>query len=117
MTFVAVCKTYAYIYEFVVEVLGEKMINLDYHIREADYLMFFNRKAELHPELEKLAETSAYKIKQVLFRMLEETGFINSVRYRMLQPQYIPHSMETLIREDDPNLLRIFFIKDEVLNQ
>lgn len=116
MAFVAICKTYAFIYEFVVEALREKMHQRDYVVSDGEYLSFFNRKAELHPELEDLSETSAYKIKQVLFKILEEVGLIDSVRNKVLQPQFLSTQLEKLIREDDPQLLRIFFTTDADIN-
>lgn len=111
MAFVAICKTYTFILEFVVEVLHEKMMQFDYAVSDGEYLSFFNRKAELHDELEKLSETSVYKIKQVLFKILEEVGIIDSVRNKVLQPQFLSSTLEKLIKEDNPLLLRIFFIE------
>jgi hypothetical protein len=96
ISFVAICKTYKYIHEFVVE---------------GEYLSYYNRKAELHPELEKISETSVYKIKQVLFKILEETGIIDSTRNKNIQFQYLSPQMEQLLKEDDPQLMRIFFVQ------
>ena len=111
ISFVAICKTYKYIHEFVVEVLLEKMKQLDFNITEGEYLSYYNRKAELHPELEKISETSVYKIKQVLFKILEETGIIDSTRNKNIQFQYLSPQMEQLLKEDDPQLMRIFFVQ------
>lgn len=110
MSFVAICKTYQYIHEFVVEVLFEKAHQLDFTITDGEYLSYYNRKAELHPELEEISETSVYKIKQVLFKMLEEAGLIDSTRHKNIQPQFLSPQMEKLLREDDPQLTRIFFV-------
>jgi len=111
MAFVAICKTYPYIHEFVVEVLFEKIHQFDFTITDGEYLSFYNRKAELHPVLEEISETSIYKIKQVLFKMLEETGIIDSTRNKNIQPQFLSPQMEKLLLEDNPQLTRIFFVQ------
>ncbi|NLA16137.1 MAG: DUF1819 family protein [Bacteroidales bacterium] len=108
LAFVAVCKTYRFIYEFIVEVLCEKMLHLDFKITDGEYLSFYNRKAELHPQLEELSQTSSSKIRQVLFKILEEVGLIDSVRNKVLQPKFVSPEVGKLLREDDPQLLRIF---------
>lgn len=110
MAFVAVCKTYQFIYEFVVEVLREKIVQLDAQISQGEYLSFFNRKCELHPELEELTQNSKDKIRQVLFRMLEEAKLIDNVRSKNIQPQFLPAEFQEALRADDPQLLRIFLM-------
>lgn len=112
IVFLSICKTYDYIHEFVVEVLREKMIQFDYTVTDGEYLSFFNRKAESHPELDELTDSSSYKIKQVLFKVLEEVGIIDSTRNKILQPQFLAPEVERLIRDDDEQLLRIFFYTD-----
>jgi len=110
MAFVAVCKTYQFIYEFVVEVLREKIVQLDVQISQGEYLSFFNRKCELHPELEELTQNSKDKIRQVLFRMLEEVKLIDNVRSKNIQPQFLSTEFQETLRTDDPQLLRIFLM-------
>ena len=68
----AICKRYAFIREFAVEVLHEKYLVLDYELMELDYDSFFNRKADWHPELDEITDKTRNKLKQVLFRMLKE---------------------------------------------
>jgi hypothetical protein len=72
LLWLAVCKRYAYIREFSVEVLNEKYLRLDYELTEFDYDVFFSRKADWHIELDKLTDSTRKKLKQVLFRMLRE---------------------------------------------
>ena len=76
----AICKRYAYIREFAIEVIHEKYLSLDYELTEFDYEAFFNRKADWHAELDRLKETTRKKIKEVLFRMLREAELISEDR-------------------------------------
>ena len=72
----AICRRYAYIQEFAIEVLHEKFLRMDYELTEFDYDAFFNRKADWHEELEKLKDSTRQKIKTRVFRMLLEAGLI-----------------------------------------
>lgn len=116
MAFIAVCKAYPFIYEFAVEVLREKVFQLDYQITEGDYFSFFNRKTEMHSELEDLSESSKYKVRQVLFKILEEAQIIDNTKSKNIQPQFLSQEFQTLIQVDDPELLRVFFMTDKEIS-
>lgn len=113
MAFISVCKTYPFVYEFAVEVLREKMFQLDYQITEGDYFAFYNRKKESHPELEEISDHSKDKIRQVLFKILEEAKIIDNTKSKNIQPQFLSTEFQTLLQEDDPDLLRVFFLTDQ----
>jgi hypothetical protein len=112
MAFLSICKTYGFIRDFVVEVLFEKMLVFDYQITDGEYLSFFRRKAELHPEMDKLTEITQSKIRQVIFKMMEQAGIINHVKTKVLLPQLLEGSIVVAIREDDPDLLKVFLLND-----
>lgn len=73
-----VCKRYAFIQEFASEVVREKFLRLDFQLTEFDYDAFFNRKADWHPELDELTETTRRKLKTRVFRLLLEADLITS---------------------------------------
>jgi hypothetical protein len=73
----AVCKRYAFIREFATEVLHEKFLRFDYTLTDLDYDSFFNRKADWHPELDNLSETTRKKMKSRIFWMLREAEIIS----------------------------------------
>jgi hypothetical protein len=52
LLWLAVCKRYRFIYSFAVEVVREKFLRLDKTLTYDDYDLFFNQKAEWHPEVE-----------------------------------------------------------------
>jgi hypothetical protein len=79
----AICKRYAYVHEFAVEVLHEKYLSLHYELTDFDYDAFFNRKADWHPELDQIKETTRVKMKTRMFWMLREAGFL-SVENRII---------------------------------
>lgn len=73
----AICNYYTIIREFAVEVLHEKFLVLDMHLDEDDYHAFIIRKADWHPELDKITESTQYKLRWVLFKMMREAGLLS----------------------------------------
>lgn len=77
MLWIATCRHYQFIAAFSQEVIRERFITLRNVVSADDLDIFFNQKAEWHPELEKISFSSRKKLKQVLFRMLHEAGIIS----------------------------------------
>jgi hypothetical protein len=112
IAFVAVCKRFWFIRDFVVEVVREKFLVFDLILSDGDFLTFLRRKSDLHPEIEKLTDITLKKIKQVTFRILEQAGLIDSVVQRNILPQFLERAVELAIIEDDPGLFRLFLFSD-----
>ena len=74
IAFLAVCKTYGFIRDFVVEVLRDKYLVYDFEITEGDYCSFYRQKIDQHPEMESLTEETEKKVRQVLFKIY--VGFV-----------------------------------------
>jgi hypothetical protein len=106
------CKPYAFISEFIIEVVREKYLSYDYQITEGDYLRFFRIKADLHEELENITEETKKKIKQVLFKILEQSGLINDIKNRVIQPQILDINLMEVIANDNPNWLKVLLVSD-----
>lgn len=116
MAYLSICKTYDYIRDFVIEVLYEKMLVFDYQITDGDYLSFYRRKAELHPEVDSLTEITQSKVRQVIFKVLEQAGMIDHVKSRLLQPQLMEELVIQTVAEDNPELLKVFMLNDSMTN-
>lgn len=112
IAFLSTCKTYLFIRDFVVEVLREKILVFDYQITEGDYISFYRRKLDLHPEMDTLTDITQKKIKQVTFKILEQAGIIDSIKSKVIQPQIIDRKVIDAIVSDNLNWLKILFISD-----
>lgn len=112
IAFLAVCKTYGFIRDFVIEVLREKYLVYDFDITDGDYFSFFRQKVEQHPEMEDLTEETEKKIRQVTFKILEQAGIIESIKNKTIQPQIIDQSVIASITEEDADWLKIFFLNE-----
>jgi len=113
IAFLAVCKTYGFIRDFVVEVLRDKCSVYDFEISTGDYFTFFHRKSDQHAEMEELSEETEKKIRQVIFKILEQAEIIDSIKYKTIQTQFIEASVLAAIKVDDLDWLKIFLISDD----
>lgn len=108
ITHLALCKSYEIYKDFIVGVLAEKIQVYDMVITDLDYNSFISKKEVAHPELFKLTEKTQKKVKQVIFRMLQQVGIIDSVSNpHILTPNLSTRVKESIIR-DDPKWLTCF---------
>ena len=112
IAFLACGKTYPYIADFVVEVIREKYLVFDLELTDADYRSFFNNKVDSQPEIAQFAETTIKKVKQHVFKIIEEGGLIDSIQTRLIQSQFPSEELKQVILHDNPNWLRLFLISD-----
>lgn len=116
IAFLAVCKTYGFIRDFVVDVMREKYLLFDYTISEGDYIGFYRRTNELHTEMDKFSEQTIKKLRQVTFKILEQSGLIDSVQKKEIIPQIIDSKVSKVILEDHSEWLKIFLLSDMDIN-
>lgn len=102
----AICKRYRLVREFAVEVIHEKFLVMDYQLTDLDYDAFFNRKADWHPELEEITDSTEAKLKQVVFRILRESGITDDAD--MILPTLLSSRMIEALKPDAPMSFRIF---------
>jgi hypothetical protein len=112
MAFLAVCKSYGFLRDFVVEVLREKYLLFDHEFNDGEFISFWRRKIDLHPDMEDLTETTQKKIRQVSYKILEQAGIIENVKSKIIQPQLLDTMVTSALVSDDPNWLKIFLISD-----
>lgn len=102
----AVCRTYALIKEFAVEVLHEKYVSRSMKLTELDYDAFFNRKADWSEDLNQITVSTRKKIRQVMLLMMKEADLLtddNLILRAMLSSRLV----ETL-KSNDPMVYQIF---------
>ena len=110
---IAICRRYQFIGDFAVEVIRERYITLKSDLNYEDYDFFFSKKAEVHPELEKIKSSSQNKLRQVLFKMLKEADLLmdnNLINAAMLTPKLI-----NVISSSNSNDLLFFPVFDSEL--
>lgn len=73
----AVCRAYDLVGDFAVEALHEAYATGQKTYATSDYEKFVNGKLALHPELDALSDQTYAKVRQNVFRMMREAGFLD----------------------------------------
>ena len=105
-------KTYRLIYEFIVEVLRDKYLTFDYSILDSDYARFIESKTANSVKLQKITQKTDYKLKQVIFKILEQSSLIDSAKARNIQKPYVSDELLEVITDDSPKYLACFLYAD-----
>lgn len=106
-------KQSAFLYQFSAEVLRAKWEMHDTILRASDYERFIGEKNSHRPELSRLSETSATKVRRVLLLMLREVGLlIEGSDFGTIQRPILSSALERAIRADDPRWLAAFLFSD-----
>ena len=106
LLWLAICKRYRFIYDFAVEVVREKFLRLDFDLSYDAYDVFFNNKAEWHPEVEGVAESTRKKLRQVLFKMMREANLLTQDS-QIVPAMPTPREIEVIVA-DSPSYLLAF---------
>ena len=116
IAYLSACKTYGFIRDFAVAVLREKYLVFDHQISESDFISFYRRTNDLHPEMDEFTEQTIKKLRQVTFKILEQAGLIDAVRNSLIIPQIMDDTIAKSIIHDNPEWLKVFLISDIDIN-
>ena len=83
---------------------------------KADFNEFYNESKYVHPELEKVTEQTVAKMRQVIFRILEQLEIIEDAESGILRRPYLSEAVERLIVKDDPKWLAIYLYSNNEIN-
>lgn len=89
---ISVCRAYPFIGEFAIELLREYYITMRGEVKYEDFDYFFNKKADIDPQLDQISSTTRDKLRQVLFRMMREADLLtpeNLITPAILTPSLI----------------------------
>jgi predicted 3-demethylubiquinone-9 3-methyltransferase (glyoxalase superfamily) len=106
----AVSRRYSFIQEFARDVLREHFVLMRRQILLSDFDAFYNQKALWHPELDQLAKSTQSKLRQNLFRMMRDAGYIND-QYTIAPAMLTPALAQLLAKNGGASLL-IFPVSD-----
>lgn len=106
MVWLAICRTYRFVREFAVEVINERYQSWRLDLGHEVFDRFLAEKAELDSSLAELSPSTSAKLRQILFRILRESGLL-SVQGR-IQPVWLSGRIKRLVAQSSPLDLRIF---------
>lgn len=107
LSMVAFARAYRFFYDFVTDVVAEKVALFNFTLTDMDYNVFFSRVAADHPEADKLTSLTQKKVRQYTFKVLEQAGLINNVRERIIQVPQLSIAFTSLISATRPQDLRL----------
>lgn len=117
MNLLAICKTYNFIYEFIVEVVRDKYLEFKNVIKGSDFDIFLEDKQSIDPELEELTSTTKAKLKDVTYKILIESELILDKKSGIIKPLIISEKVREIILKDNPNWLKIFLLSDSEIKK
>ena len=112
----AICKAHTFIFDFIFINVRECFFNMHEKVTHANFNEFFNEKKYIHPELESITDLTVSKVRQVVFRILEQAELIESIDTGILRRPYLPEKVEEIIVKDDPKWLGIFLYSNNEIN-
>lgn len=93
--FYTVCKTYSIIAEFMIEVVRNKWLNLNFNLEPYDYKSYLTDKLEETNSLDRITEMTMDKLVQVFFKMLRELDMYKEEKFSTIKI--------------DPKLMRLLY--------
>ena len=112
----AICKAHSFIYDFISETVRDCFYNQYIKVTHANYNEFYNEKKYEHPELEQVSEDTIYKMRQVIFRILEQAEIIEDVESGIIRRPYLSETLERVIVKDNPKWLAIYLYSNNEIN-
>ena len=109
----AIIKTYPVIKAFCLEVLYEKMLIMDNTLQEYEINAFFRKQEEANEALDKKADATKKKLKQVMIKILADADILTSTKEKSIIKPYIDTGISRMILEDsDESYLKALLMND-----
>ncbi|MCF7790543.1 MAG: DUF1819 family protein [Victivallales bacterium] len=112
MNFLAICKAYSFIKDFTLEVVRNKYLEFNNLLKETDFEIFLEDKSYSHPEIERLKDSTKVKLRNVVFKILDEAGFITDKKSRIITPVLLNKEVKELLLKSNPEFLKIYLLSD-----
>jgi hypothetical protein len=113
--FYAVCRKYTLLADFMLELVRNKWLNLDYELDSRDFESYVYKKMDSHPELVELAKTTRDKLAQVALRMLNEVGILERGRLQKIDAN--TRILSKIVETGDLWFLDVLLLNDKEKNQ
>ncbi len=99
LLWIAICRKYAFIRNFAEQVLVEKYRSFKLELDFETYEAFFFQECSTHPELESISESTRYKVRQILYKIMREAGLLD--KKNKIIPALVSREIEELVGDND----------------
>jgi len=90
-------------------------LQFDTIISENDYFKFVNSKSISHNELNEITEVTTKKVKQVIFKLLEQVGLVTQTKNgTILKPILSLAAVDVIINENPIQLSAFLYSNEEI---
>ena len=89
------------VWEFMIQVIGEKYSSQDFGFSRKDLNAFFTRLQAQNDSVSAWSENTVNKIKSVIVRMLVETEYLDGIHATILNPILLCEELEEGIRANN----------------
>ena len=112
----ATVRYYRLVWEFLVEVIRYKITGGDFKLLGFEFESFWERKAEAASEMREITDTSRKKLIQVVYRMLQEAGYLPVGREGAIAAPTVPYGLATryAVAKDSDTLLAFLLPDHEI---
>lgn len=116
MILLAICKAHPFIYDFLTENVRDAFFMMQEKVSFANFNEFFNEKKYDHPELNDITDVTVAKMRQVVFRIMEQTELIENVDSGVIRRPYLSEKVERIVVKDDSKWLTIYLYSNNEIN-
>jgi len=113
LIYLAACRGYPFLKDWVLEVLREKFISGDHLLRDYEFEQFWDQKSSIYPQVQNLGESSKSGIRKAVFRFLAEVEIFRSSKDLVIQAPRISHLLVRLLKVNSIAWLKIFLLSDK----
>lgn len=111
IAYLACCKLYPIIFDFVRHVLLEKAAVFDHSVGERDFEAFWNRAAVDHEDLETVSAKTREKARQNTFKMLLEAGILSNRSAPTITSTPLSPLLRSLIEKEGAEYRHAFLVQ------
>lgn len=97
VSIIAFGRSYSFFRQFVKDVVLRKLEVFNYQLADHDYWSFYSSIELTHPELSEIAESTRGKLRQVVFKVMEQGGLIDSVESKRITPPILTSNVRALV--------------------
>lgn len=105
LSLLACVRAYRILREVITDVLLERLLVFDTQLHSRNFSAFFATKKWEHESINALSDQTQKKVLQVLVKMLEQGGLIDSVRSKKITVPYLDAAMQITLSDQDKKYL------------
>src|SRR5690606_13254053 len=105
LAFLSCVRLYRILREFIEEIVLSKIQVFDHQLTAMDFSGFLYNKSIDYEEIYNLSEITKKKVQQVIFKLFEQAGLIDSVQTKNIQIPLLGYEIQTVVPASEQKYL------------